>query len=403
MSTGRTIALVTDALEAGGLETALFALGRVLAVAGYRPHLITTRAPGAWFDRAAGHGLPATFLSTGHETGLVASFAHVRRVAAHLAGFDAVVLAHAHDAQAGIGMLPAATPIVSILQCDVEEVYDVGLANAAGLNAVVGVSAPVVRRARARVGDRTHVACIPNFTEVAAEKPGRSRAAGGRLELLFAGRLVPHKGVRHLVPVLAGLRARGVDARLTVLGEGPERAPLDAAVRDAGLASSVRLRGLVSPDEVRASMRSSDALFLPTQWEGLPLVVVEAMAEGAVPVVSQLPVMGDVVTHDKDGLTFAVGDEAGMVDALARLADDARREALSRAAHATARERFSSERCGADWLRLFEDAFAGRLVPARSRRWLPPVHPGPVVPWAEVVPGALRALVRPLRRRGRGR
>jgi len=403
MSVGRSIALVTDALEAGGLETALLATGRALAEADYRPHVVTTRAPGAWFDAAAAHGLPATCIGPGHSTGLVPTLAHVRRVAAFLAGFDGALLAHAHDAQAGLGLLPDRMALVSILQCDVDEVYDVGLAGAGVLQAVVGVSPAIAARARARVKARTHVACIPNFTDVAGRRPPRPAPVNGLLRLLFVGRLVPHKGVRHLVPVLSRLRAEGIDARLEVFGDGPERATLAHAVAQAGLARAVTLRGLASPAEVRAAMRSSDALLLPSESEGLPLVVVEAMAEGLVPVVSRLEVVRELVTPGTDGLLFDSGDEAGMVGALRLLADAGLRERLSVGAHATALTRFSAAACGPLWVRLFEDAFAGRIAPRLPRRWALPIHPGPIVPWCRLVPAGVRALVRPLRRRAEGR
>jgi glycosyltransferase involved in cell wall biosynthesis len=400
---GKAIALVTGALEAGGLETALFAVGRSLLQAGHRPHLVTTRAPGAWFDRAADHGLPATFLSPGYEAGVRATLSHVRRVAARLSGFDGVLLAHAHDAQAGVGLLPRAMPVVSVLQCDVDEVYDVGLANAAGLSAVVAVSGAIAARARGRVGSRTPVVCIPNFTDVADSLPAGRERSGGVLALLFVGRLVPHKGVKRLVPVLGRLRAQGIDARLTVLGDGPERACIEQAAEAAGLSAFVTLSGLVPPAAVRAAMREADVLFLPSRAEGLPLVVVEAMAEGLVPVVSRLPVMNDLVTHGANGLTFDVDDEPEMVAALCSLTDVERRRALAVAAHDRVLRGFSSEVCGTAWVRLFDDAFAGRLVPARTRRWTWPVHPGPLVPWSDLVPAGVRRLVRPLRRGWQGR
>jgi glycosyltransferase involved in cell wall biosynthesis len=400
---GKAIALVTDSLEAGGLETALFAVGRSLLQAGHRPHLVTTRAPGAWFDRAADHGLPATFLSPGDETGVRATLSHVRRVADRLSGFDGVLLAHAHDAQAGVGLLPQAMPVVSVLQCDVEEVYDVGLANAARLSVVVAVSDAIAVRARGRVGPRTPVICIPNFTDVAAApQAGRARS-GGVLALLFVGRLVPHKGVNRLVPVLGQLRAQGVDARLTIVGDGPERSSIGQAMEAAGLSAFVTMHGLVPPASVREAMREADALLLPSRAEGLPLVVVEAMAEGLVPVVSRLPVMDDLVTHGVNGLTFDVDDEREMVAALCSLTDVERRRALAVAAHDRALRGFSSEVCGTTWVRLFDDAFAGRLVPARARRWTWPVHPGPLVPWSDLVPARVRRFVRPLRRGWQGR
>jgi glycosyltransferase involved in cell wall biosynthesis len=294
-------------------------------------------------------------------------------------------------------------PVISVLHGDADEVYDVGLANAAGLTAVVAVNGTIAARALQRVGPRTHVACIPNFTQVAPLRPSRLRGSDGTFTVLFVGRLVAAKGVRHLVPVLARLRAQGIDATLRVVGDGPERRAVEQAAIAAGVSESVRLDGLVSPEAVRAAMREADALLLPSLSEGLPLVVVEAMAEGLVPVVSRLPVMDDVVTHDVDGLVFDLGDEAGMVAAIQLLVDVERREALSSAAHATALRRFSIQVCGESWERLFDDAFAGRIAPARARRWTWPIHPGPIVPWSDVVPAPLRDLVRPWRRAWRSR
>ena len=114
----------------------------------------------------------------------------------------------------------------------------------------------------------------------AAPEPATRPEADPR-ELLAIGRLVPQKNLALAVAAVAALEDRSL--RLTILGEGPERAALTAAITAQGLAGRVQLAGYAA--DVRPALQRARLLLLSSRFEGYPAVVVEALAEG-VPVVA---------------------------------------------------------------------------------------------------------------------
>lgn len=134
----------------------------------------------------------------------------------------------------------------------------------------------------------------------------RARSAGP-LRLLCVGRLTPAKGQILLVQALAGLRSRGLQARLTMVGHGPDRERIEAQVRSLGLAGLVRFTGPLRPDQVRGEMAGADVFVLPSLAEGIPVVLMEAMATG-LPTIST-PVNGipELISHGQSGLLATPG------------------------------------------------------------------------------------------------
>jgi glycosyltransferase involved in cell wall biosynthesis len=108
---------------------------------------------------------------------------------------------------------------------------------------------------------------------------GRIRSEGEKLEILFVGRLVPYKGADIAVDALSSLPpALRERTRLTIVGDGPERASLEAKVDEAHLNSSVRFAGWVPQHETLAYYRSADVFCFPSIREFGGAVVLEAMA-----------------------------------------------------------------------------------------------------------------------------
>ena len=171
--------------------------------------------------------------------------------------------------------------------------------------------------------------------------PARSREGhqpGAPFRVLSVGRVDPEKNPLLLADVLAGLVARGVDARLVVCGRGSELEALSERLRELGVADRAELRGFVGGDELAALYRSSDA-FLHVSWtEGAPQVLLEAFAAG-LPVVATA--VGGVAEQAADAaLLVAPGRADEAAEALARLAAEASlRERLAEHGRARVRER----------------------------------------------------------------
>ena len=160
-------------------------------------------------------------------------------------------------------------------------------------------------------------------------------------------RLVPQKGVDVAVRALAGL-----DATLVVLGEGPEREPLESLARELGV--RLLLPGRVG--DVAAVLRRADALVHPARWEGFGLALLEAMLCSLPVVASRVSSIPEIVVDGETGLLVPPDDPGALRAALERvLADDTLRERLGAAGRARARAEFSVERMARRTLAVYEE------------------------------------------------
>lgn len=132
--------------------------------------------------------------------------------------------------------------------------------------------------------------------------------------VLSVGRLCPQKDFRTLIRAFAQLREH-MPARLVILGDGPDRAALEAAVAERGLGHSVALPGFAA--NPYAYMARAGAFVLSSQWEGLPTVLIEALACGT-PVVSTDCPSGprEILRDGLYGTLVPVGDAEALAQAL---------------------------------------------------------------------------------------
>lgn len=167
----------------------------------------------------------------------------------------------------------------------------------------------------------------------------------GELRAVFVGRLIANKGPAVALEAVAGARASGCDVRLSVLGDGPLRARLEARARDRDLAGAVTFHGHV--DNVADHLRASDVLLRPSFTEGQPLAVLEAMACGLPVICSTIPGNTEVVRHDHNGWHTAPGSGEMAGRALAIMASDRARLRRMGAAAATVAAGHSWDRSAA--------------------------------------------------------
>jgi glycosyltransferase involved in cell wall biosynthesis len=168
------------------------------------------------------------------------------------------------------------------------------------------------------------------------------RSGRDGVEVLCVGQLLPRKGQRVLLDAVASLRDRGVDVRVTLVGDGPSRSALEAAVDALDLRDRVKLTGAVGQDDIRTLYDAADLFCLPSFAEGVPVVLMEAMAAG-LPVVTTpiagVPELVDAAT----GVLVAPGRADLLADALESLAaDPERRVAMGRAGRAKVEAEFAS-------------------------------------------------------------
>jgi colanic acid/amylovoran biosynthesis glycosyltransferase len=144
-------------------------------------------------------------------------------------------------------------------------------------------------------------------------------AAGADPRILCVGRLVQRKGQSLLVEACAVLLGRGVPVALTLVGDGPTRAELEAQAHRLGVADRVRFAGAVGHDAILPMLRSADIFCLPSFSEGVPVVLMEAMAHSVPVLTTQIMGIPELVENERTGLLVAPGRLDVLADALERL------------------------------------------------------------------------------------
>jgi glycosyltransferase involved in cell wall biosynthesis len=175
----------------------------------------------------------------------------------------------------------------------------------------------------------------------------RRRAHPGPVTLLSVGRLRAPKGFVTLVRATAGL-----EARLRIAGDGPDRPALEAEIDRLGLSDHVELLG--TRDDVPELLASSDVFVLSSDSEGLPMSVLEAMAAGLPVIASAVGGVPEAVRDGETGALVPPRDSAALARALRRLvADPALRERLGDAGRRRVEEEFSLARFEREHLELY--------------------------------------------------
>lgn len=200
--------------------------------------------------------------------------------------------------------------------------------------------------------ETTPIEVIPNFVDTDRWHPptqaGRSELAqvfgapvGDTPVVVHTSNFRPVKQVDQVVSAFSEA-SRGLDARLVLIGEGPDLPAVRAQVDDLGLADRIAFVG--NYRRIPALLRECDAFLLPSRTESFGLAALEALASGVPVVASDVGGLPEVVVHGETGFLAALDDVdamAGHVRSL--LTDPATRNELGRAARADALERFQLE------------------------------------------------------------
>ncbi|EYD72067.1 glycosyltransferase [Limimaricola hongkongensis] len=182
--------------------------------------------------------------------------------------------------------------------------------------------------------------------------------------LLFVGRLSAVKGVPVLLRAFAQARQARPDLTLDLVGDGPDRAVLERLARDLGLGDAVRFHGYRGQSEVAALLRDTGILVLPSFAEGVPVVLMEAMAAARPVIATRVGGVSELVEDGRSGLLVPPGAEAPLAEAIAALAgDQARRAAMGEAGRAAVKAGFDARLEAARLAALLRDGPGGPLRP----------------------------------------
>lgn len=168
-----------------------------------------------------------------------------------------------------------------------------------------------------------------------------------------AGRLSPEKGMATLVEAAAILGRTHPDAGVVIFGDGPTRPDLEGRIARHGLKERVVLAGF--RNDVGAFLPHLDVGVLPSNSEGLPVILLEMLAAGRPVVATAVGGIPEVIADRATGWLVPAGDPAALANTLAAVLGDESRVRIGEAGRALVRERFGVERQAAAYRKLFEN------------------------------------------------
>ncbi|MEO6989068.1 MAG: glycosyltransferase family 4 protein [Aquihabitans sp.] len=194
-------------------------------------------------------------------------------------------------------------------------------------------------------------------------RAGPRRHRNGLFRVTCVGTLHEVKGQGRLIEAIQLVRAGGHDVEVTFIGDGPDRRLLTDQVRTLGIQDAVRFLGPLTQPEVRQVLAESDALVVPSvpsadgRREGLPVVILEAMAVGVPVVASRLSGIPEAVVDGHTGILVEPGDVHGLAAAIGHLdRDPAMADRLATAARRFVNAEFDSDRSARMLVELFNKA-----------------------------------------------
>ena len=186
----------------------------------------------------------------------------------------------------------------------------------------------------------------------------KERPVGAPVRMICVARLSPEKAHSGLLQAFARFRDQGGKGELVLVGDGPDHAAVEQIIRDLGLEENVHLIGRLNEQDTLVEIAASDVLVISSLMEGLPVVLIEAMALGLPVIASHVAGIPELVEPNRNGLLFPPTDWDALADCMLTLASDkGLRERLGGAGPAKIAAEFAIERA----VQPIYDRFAGTV------------------------------------------
>ena len=223
---------------------------------------------------------------------------------------------------------------------------------------VICISERVREQVLEGVGGKCRTSVVYNGVDPELFLPGRESSTARPL-VLSVGNLIPIKGHDLLVRAVASLAAEFPAIILEIIGDGPERSRLQHLTRELNIIERVRFLGLQSRQQVAEAMRRCTVFALPSRYEGLGCVYLEAMSAGRPVIGCRGQGIAEIIQHGSNGFLVGPDNERELTLALGMLLrDEARRRALGATARDTILERLTLAQQAESLVRIYRECAA---------------------------------------------
>ena len=374
----RRIVVLCSDWSISGVNTALHAVGTELVQKGWEVELLFTR------------DAESVLASTGNGAEALPTLPHrfLEQTKPGVEGMWESVIADLEQASPCIVLLsydfaansvaPALTDRIGVVawaQADDGDYYEQAYRLGRYCNAIVCVSETIRRKVAAlNPGMADRAVVIHNASVSDNEIVDEKRFSPDRLRIVYSGRLVQYqKRILDFVDLGDALSRAGVKFTITLIGDFPKHDQAGKVFPTRAQAhleaGTIVLPGRLSREQILSELEQQDFFVLLSDFEGLPLSLLEAMARGCVPVVAEMESgVPEIVTPGENGLVVGGRDYDEWARLLVELwQDEDRRTAMSSHARATLRESFSIEHAAVQFDKLFR-RIAGELASGEYRR-----------------------------------
>jgi teichuronic acid biosynthesis glycosyltransferase TuaC len=223
---------------------------------------------------------------------------------------------------------------------------------------VICVSERVREQVLEGTGQTCRTSVVYNGVDPEMFSPGSDRAAAGTT-VLSVGNLISIKGHASLIAAVAALAPEFPSLSLGIIGDGPELSNLQSQARELKITERVRFLGRQSRKEVAEAMRRCTLFALPSRYEGLGCVYLEAMSCGKAVIGCREQGIVEVIRQGSNGFLVGPGNERELTLALGMLLRDAAlRRNLGNAARETILDRFTLAQQAETLARIYHEAMA---------------------------------------------
>lgn len=270
------------------------------------------------------------------------------------------------DTAGVIPALPAGVTVAGIVHSDEGIYYDFVRDLGAWMDGVVAVSTAIEHELEACSPDLAgRLTRIGYGVPVRATAPAKPPAPP--LRVVYAGRISHgQKRIGDLAEIVAAIHESEAPVEFDIAGDGPDRQEFERIAAASIAAGSTRMHGSLTPEATASLIDAAHVLVLTSEFEGLPVVLMEAMEAGCVPIVTRIRSgIGELVKDGVNGLMFEVGDIGSACASILRLASE---PGLAGAMAGRARARLASSEFALDrsadrYEALFDSLMAARLEP----------------------------------------
>jgi glycosyltransferase involved in cell wall biosynthesis len=351
----KKIAIVTYSLMIGGVESVIFNLGKSFISLGFDIEIIETLKEGEWKPYFLENNFKVVSIT---KKPLKTGIRHANQIGDYLKKFDIILLNDSPIAQSVIGKLPSEILIFPILHMSLKSMAYSAAGNIGQWNKIIAVSPRLKSYILKEINllNESDVVVISNGIDTRKDTSVK-KTHTTKKKIIYIGRLAEEKGVLLLPEIILKLKDNSLFEKLDIFGSGPMEKALKEKLDDLNLNDKIFLRGTISHEQVSEVFGNYDILILPSYTEGHPIVLLEAMACGLIPIVSRLEGSTDIVVENNiNGYLCEPGNTDQFATALQFAIKSDSLPAMSVEARRTIEDKYSIGNMVESYLNLFNSS-----------------------------------------------